>query len=80
MVGHPWEAPVPGASEWTTANPRGTHVPTNEFEMRVITSYSIHYTKLYEAIPVQPPEVGAPVHPVSVARAPVELCRAPEVL
>src|ERR1019366_10237577 len=24
-VGQPWEGPAPGASECTTANPRGTH-------------------------------------------------------
>ncbi len=33
-VGQPCDAPVPGASEWTTANPRGTQVPTNEFEIQ----------------------------------------------
>ncbi len=32
-VGHPSERPVPGASECTTAKPRGTHVFTCEFEM-----------------------------------------------
>ena len=32
-VGHPWERPVPGASEWTTANPRGTQVSTWELAM-----------------------------------------------
>jgi hypothetical protein len=32
-VGHPWESPVPGASECTTANPRGTHVFTSLFEI-----------------------------------------------
>jgi hypothetical protein len=34
-VTHPWERPVPGASECTTAKPRGTHVRTSWFEMRV---------------------------------------------
>src|SRR5215218_8715777 len=29
-VTHPWERPVPGASEWTTAKPRGTQVLTSE--------------------------------------------------
>ncbi len=31
-VGHPCERPVPGASEWTTAKPRGTQVFTCEVE------------------------------------------------
>ncbi len=31
-VGQPWDSPVPGASEWTTANPRGTHVVTWEVD------------------------------------------------
>jgi hypothetical protein len=29
-VGHPSDRPVPGASEWTTAKPRGTHVFISE--------------------------------------------------
>jgi len=29
----PEGGPVPGASEWTTANPRGTQVSTWEFEI-----------------------------------------------
>ena len=33
IVGHPSESPVPGASECTTANPRGTQVATCEFEI-----------------------------------------------
>ena len=33
-VGHPCERPVPGASEWTTAKPRGTHSLTSAFEIR----------------------------------------------
>src|SRR5690606_1686268 len=32
-VGQPCERPVPGASEWTTANPRGTQSATCESEM-----------------------------------------------
>src|SRR5262245_44225295 len=31
-VGHPCESPVPGASECTTAKPRGTQVITSEVE------------------------------------------------
>ena len=31
-VTQPWERPVPGASECTTAKPRGTHVATSEVE------------------------------------------------
>ena len=31
-VGHPSERPVPGASEWTTAKPRGTQVVTSDVE------------------------------------------------
>ena len=31
-VGQPCERPVPGASEWTTAKPRGTHVATSDVE------------------------------------------------
>ncbi len=31
-VGQPCERPVPGASEWTTAKPRGTQVLTSELE------------------------------------------------
>src|ERR1700753_2605689 len=34
MVGHPCERPVPGDSEWTTANPRGTHVRAFRLEIR----------------------------------------------
>ena len=33
IVGHPSDCPVPGDWEWTTAKPRGTHVPTCELEM-----------------------------------------------
>src|SRR4051812_41599215 len=33
-VGHPCDRPEPGASECTTANPRGTHSFTSTFEMR----------------------------------------------
>src|SRR4030095_701559 len=29
-VGHPCDRPVPGASEWTTAKPRGTQSDTSE--------------------------------------------------
>src|SRR5262245_7601338 len=32
-VGHPCDNPVPGASEWTTAKPRGTQVIACELEM-----------------------------------------------
>ena len=32
-VGHPCDSPVPGASEWTTAKPRGTQVATCDVEM-----------------------------------------------
>ena len=31
-VTHPCDSPVPGASECTTAKPRGTHVATSELE------------------------------------------------
>ena len=31
-VTHPCDSPVPGASEWTTANPRGTQVLTSDVE------------------------------------------------
>ena len=34
-VGLPSDKPVPGASECTTAKPRGTHVPTNDAEIIV---------------------------------------------
>src|SRR4051812_19420641 len=33
-LGQPCERPVPGDSEWTTAKPRGTQVPTSLLEIR----------------------------------------------
>ena len=33
MVGHPVDRPVPGASEWTTANPNGTQARSWEFDI-----------------------------------------------
>src|SRR5688500_18748600 len=41
QVGQPWERPVPGDEECTTANPRGTHVPTSEREIMLRVRYGI---------------------------------------